>query len=386
MRMTRDDFIQKAREIHGDKYDYSHVIYTNVKTKVKIVCPLHGVFQQTPDKHLHGKCGCPKCAGNKKDTNFSFVKKARDVHGDKYDYSEVCYVNNKTPVNIICRVHGVFQQTPNNHLSGKGCPKCAGNVVLTTREFVEMAREIHGDEYSYDHVVYKNNREPVLITCSLHGDFEQIPYVHLEGSGCPVCSLLHRIEHRDSRLACQKAQLTCLQRYGVTNPMYDNDIKRKHKLIMQSDDVNNRRTQTKRDNHTFNVSLPEYRLGVLLTSIFGDEDVLHNYKSDLYPFLCDFYIRSRNIYIELNAHWSHGGHWYSENVDKQVLDKWLSGSRSYKNAANTFSVRDVAKRNVACQNSLNYIVFWKSDLSDAKHWIELGCPDGQDWIREYSWL
>ena len=222
MRMTRDDFIQKAREIHGDKYDYSHVIYTNVKTKVKIVCPLHGVFQQTPDKHLHGKCGCPKCAGN---------------------------------------------------------------VVLTTREFVEMAREIHGDEYSYDHVVYKNNREPVLITCSLHGDFEQIPYVHLEGSGCPVCSLLHRIEHRDSRLACQKAQLTCLQRYGVTNPMYDNDIKRKHKLIMQSDDVNNRRTQTKRDNHTFNVSLPEYRLGVLLTSIFGDEDVLHNYKSDLYPFL-----------------------------------------------------------------------------------------------------
>lgn len=386
MRMTRDDFIQKAREIHGDKYDYSHVIYTNVKTKVKIICPLHGVFQQTPDKHLHGKCGCPVCAGNKKDTNFSFVKKARAVHGNKYDYSEVCYVNNKTPVNIICRVHGVFQQTPNNHLSGKGCPKCAGNVALTTKEFVEMAREIHGDEYSYDHVVYKNNREPVLITCPVHGDFEQVPYVHLEGSGCPICSLLHRTEHRDSQLAHQKAQLTCLQRYGVTNPMYDTEIRKKHKLIMQSDDVNDRRTQTKRENHTFNVSLPEYRLGILLTSVFGDEDVLHNYKSDLYPFLCDFYIRSRNMYIELNAHWSHGGHWYSESVDKQVLDKWLSGSQSYKNAAHTFSVRDVEKRNVACQNSLNYIVFWKSDLSDVKHWMELGCPDGQDWIKEYSWL
>lgn len=87
----------------------------------------------------------------------------------------------------------------------------------------------------------------------------------------------------------------------------------------------------------------------------------------------------------MNAHWSHGGHWYTEK-DKSIIDEWNTKSKFFKNASKTFSIRDVKKRCVATEHQLNYVVFWKSDLSDVRVWIELGCPDGQDWLKEYSWL
>jgi hypothetical protein len=99
----------------------------------------------------------------------------------------------------------------------------------------------------------------------------------------------------------------------------------------------------------------------------------------------DVIISSRDLYIELNAHWSHGGHWYTDK-DTKTIEEWKSKSKFYKNSAETFAVRDVNKRMTAKENQLNYIVFWKTDLSDVQLWIDKGCPDGQDWLREYSWL
>lgn len=123
----------------------------------------------------------------------------------------------------------------------------------------------------------------------------------------------------------------------------------------------------------------------MLIQIFGEQDVCTNYVSNVYPFKCDYYIKSRNLYIELNAHWTHGGHWYTES-DRLRIDEWNTKSKFYQNAVTTFSVRDVKKRNIARQNVLNYVVFWKNDLSDAYEWINHGCPDGHDWLIEYSWL
>ena len=116
-------FIEKARKIHNDKYDYSKVEYINAKTKVCIKCPIHGEFWQTPTDHLSGK-GCKYCANNVKYTSENFVEKSKKIHGNKYDYSNVNYVNNSTKVCIICPEHGEFWQTPDNHLRGHSCPKC----------------------------------------------------------------------------------------------------------------------------------------------------------------------------------------------------------------------------------------------------------------------
>lgn len=119
LKLTNKEIIKKFHEHHGNKYDYSLVNYKNLKTKIKIICPIHGIFEQTPDSHKSK--GCPLCS--KIDTN-DFINNAILVHVDKYDYKHVNYISAKTKIKIICNKHGIFEQTPNNHLSGKGCPRC----------------------------------------------------------------------------------------------------------------------------------------------------------------------------------------------------------------------------------------------------------------------
>ncbi len=129
-RTTLGEFIRKAKEIHGDKYDYSKVKYINAKTKVCIICPEHGEFWQTPNVHISGGNGCPKCGfkqsgESNKDNTKSWIEKAIKIHGIKYDYSKVEYVNSLEKVCIICPKHGEFWQAPAHHLQGQGCPICA---------------------------------------------------------------------------------------------------------------------------------------------------------------------------------------------------------------------------------------------------------------------
>ena len=131
--LTTENFIEKAKRIHGDKYNYNKVNYVDWKTKVCIICPKHGEFWQRPNGHLTGK-GCMRCAKEKlsaafKLTEEEFIEKARNVHGDKYDYNKVVYVNNHTKVCIICPKHGEFWQTPMKHLAGQGCSKCKNSSL-----------------------------------------------------------------------------------------------------------------------------------------------------------------------------------------------------------------------------------------------------------------
>lgn len=120
---STEDFIRNAREIFGDKYDYSKVQFVNAHTLVKIICPEHGEFEIRACNHIQGH-GCAKCSKNKKHTSDSFIAAAKKVHGDFYDYSEAVYVNAKTKVKIICPKHGPFYQLPLNHAQGTGCPTC----------------------------------------------------------------------------------------------------------------------------------------------------------------------------------------------------------------------------------------------------------------------
>ena len=183
-KITLDEFIKRAKEIHGDKYDYSKVVYKSLSEKVCIICPEHGEFWQLPDKHLRGS-GCPKCSGRVSDIS-DIIAKFRKIHGDKYDYSKVIYNSNKKKVCIICPEHGEFWMTPSGHLSGHSCPKCSGKY-MDTDFFIQKAKEVHGDRYDYSKTKYVRDKIKVIITCPEHGDFLQIPGSHLHGCGCPYC-------------------------------------------------------------------------------------------------------------------------------------------------------------------------------------------------------
>lgn len=189
---TTKQFIEESKKIHGDKYDYSLTLYENNHTKVSITCPIHGQFTVRPNDHLSKKVGCNKCnnggIGKKNKTKSKILDRFRLIHGDKYDYSLVEYIDFDTKVSILCKTHGVFLQTPHHHVNGSGCAKCAGLNTPTTEEFVEKSKKIHGDDYDYSMVDYKNNRTKVILICKQHGQFEVTPNDNLnKKSGCPIC-------------------------------------------------------------------------------------------------------------------------------------------------------------------------------------------------------
>ena len=191
-RLTTEEFIIRANKIQGNKYDYSKVEYVDYNTKVCIICPEHGEFYQTPNKHLLGQ-GCPKCGNTKKLSLTEFIERSRKIHGNKYDYSKARYVNNGTKVCIICPIHGEFWQTPHNHLIGRGCNKCKNNKISvsetkTTEKFVLEARKVHGDKYDYSRTKYLSAKDKVCIICPEHGEFWQEASSHLSGCGCPKCN------------------------------------------------------------------------------------------------------------------------------------------------------------------------------------------------------
>lgn len=187
---SKEEFVQKAKLKHGDKYDYSHVNYKNTYTHVNINCKNHGEFKQFPSSHLQG-AGCAQCHSDKLRSNIkNIIFRANVIHGNKYDYSKVNYINNRTPVEISCKEHGIFKQSFDNHLKGKGCPSCFGNKKLTTEEFIEKANKIHNNKYAYDLTEYKLSSEKVIIICPNHGEFLQTPNAHLtQKQGCPICKI-----------------------------------------------------------------------------------------------------------------------------------------------------------------------------------------------------
>ena len=184
----KDKFIQKSIEIHGNKYDYSNIEYKDNKTKIVIYCKnCNIIFEQIPYHHSVGK-GCPNCSKNKKLSTQEFIIKARNKHGEKFDYSLIDYKNIHTFVKIICPVHGIFEQSPMTHLKW-GCKHCAKTKKSNTEEFIYKAKQIHGEKYNYDLVDYVYSNKKVKIICKEHNYiFEQRPSNHLSKKhGCPLC-------------------------------------------------------------------------------------------------------------------------------------------------------------------------------------------------------
>lgn len=198
LKLTNEEFIEKSIDAHGNKYNYEKTKYLLTNKKVIIACPIHGEFLQLPHDHLKGK-GCSKCgdesASNKlKLTTKEFIEKSLKAHDSKYSYDKVDYKNNQEKVIITCPIHGDFLQIPNDHMTGYGCIKCGKESISqklrsNNEEFIEKSSKVHNGKYSYNKVNYRKNQENVIITCPIHGDFQQSPKHHLEGMGCRKCSL-----------------------------------------------------------------------------------------------------------------------------------------------------------------------------------------------------
>ena len=195
-------FLERAREKHGGKYDYSLVDYKRTDEKVKIICEKHGIFEQKPSSHL--EYGCAKCGHDKKlNSTETFIDKAVKLHGDRYDYSLVNYTGVRDYVKIICKFHGEFEQEARVHLMGCHCQKCANEMISDSKKhtlssFIERSKQHHGERYDYSLVEYKHSCSPVKIICSIHGTFKQNPKEHMDGNGCTKCA---REKNKD---ACRK--------------------------------------------------------------------------------------------------------------------------------------------------------------------------------------
>lgn len=197
-RHTTDSIIQSFRAAHGTKYDYTKVIYGGYHNKVEIICPRHGSFHQSVANHIKGS-GCRKCASEYKSSLFrknteDFIKAAIEIHGEKYNYDQVTYINRSTYVDIWCNIHqSIFRQSPGNHLNGKGCPRCARDRTInakqkTTEEFIYQANLKHNFKYDYSEAIYTKALEKITIICPHHGRFSQSASGHLVGKGCPRCT------------------------------------------------------------------------------------------------------------------------------------------------------------------------------------------------------
>ena len=186
-KISQQEFVSKCSQKHGNKYDYSQVIYTNRRTKIKIYCKIHnGFFEQLAGDHMYGH-GCIVCNINQK-SNQTFINESIKVHGEKYDYSKVNYSNSKSKVNIVCKIHGEFSQRASAHLGGQGCPECAFSVY-NIETFVKKAKEKYGDKFNYSDSIYLGYSKNINITCQVHNNvFFQSPSNHLINcSGCNEC-------------------------------------------------------------------------------------------------------------------------------------------------------------------------------------------------------
>jgi hypothetical protein len=189
LRMTLDNFTERASIKHNGKYDYSNVEYKTTDTKVCIACPIHGQFYQTPYNHLKGK-KCPECSGVRKYSRSHFFKKAREIHGVKYTYELSNKLNAKAKISIRCIEHGIFKQTIDSHINrGSGCPMCAGNIKWNVDDFLAIANETHNGVYDYSAVLtLRSGAQSILdIYCLKHGFFRKRANLHAHGSGCPTC-------------------------------------------------------------------------------------------------------------------------------------------------------------------------------------------------------
>lgn len=181
-----EEIIERSNTKHNNKYEYEFKIHKNGRDKINIICPNHGLFQQTIESHLSGK-GCPQCAGNVKYTVQTISSKLFKIY-PYYEYDFTGFENNESIINIKCQKHGWFKMKASNHLHGQKCKKCS-KIVYSNETFIKICSERHFNLYDYSLTHYESCKSIIKIICPTHGVFKQNARTHFRGSGCPKCEL-----------------------------------------------------------------------------------------------------------------------------------------------------------------------------------------------------
>ena len=319
MSRKKDIFIKKAKDAHGDKYDYSKVDYIDSQTKVCIICPEHGEFWQTPASHVRGY-KCPSCGnlnrGSKKRWNTEkFINESVKVHGNKYIYSNVKYINGHTKICIICPEHGEFWQLPISHIKGQGCPICAGKN-MDTKQFIKNSKKIHGDKYDYSKVDYIDSQTKVCIICPEHGEFWQTPAKHLLGQGCNLCGYKYGKKKKVSTNEfIERANVVHNNKYDYSFVEY-NTVHNKVKIICPKHGMFKQIAYDHLNGHGcpkcgIIFSKSENEIYEYVKTIVGEENVIKHDRLILKGKEIDIYIPSLKIAIEYN-----GLLWHSQKYNK----------------------------------------------------------------------
>ena len=298
-------FLKKAVSKHGNRYDYSKVEYINNATKICIICAKHGEFLQTPVKHLKGQ-NCPRCARNKKLTIIEFIETANKKHDNRYDYSKAEYSNIDTKIYIICTKHGEFLQTPYEHLKGHGCLMC-GNNSISQNEFIDYAKRKYGNLYDYSLVDYKNKKSPVIIICKIHGQFLQTPSKHLSIGSCGCYKCVIDSRKNTTFGFVQSAVVVHGNKYDYSTTDYNGAFARieiicyKHGRFIQraNDHLNNHgcpKCQTI-------ISSGHRRLLELLPN---ELEIVINVRNIMPPYEIDIWIPKYKLAIEYHGYYWHG--------------------------------------------------------------------------------
>ena len=324
-------FIEKSNKKHNKKYDYSKVEYIDSTTKVCIICPEHGEFWQTPQAHVRGN-SCPLCSNKKRGDTFrldkeSFIKRAKELHNNIYDYSKVEYINSNTKVCVICPEHGEFYMTPSNHLLGQKCPKCKGKG-LSIEEIIKKANIIHDNKYDYSKVIFTKMHDKVKIICPIHGEFEQSLSKHIsKKQGCPKCSAINRGKENlySQEFFIKKAKEIHGDKYDYSNTVYNGMNHMIKYICSKHGEIEQRAFDHLRGFGCYKCvnleSKPEIEIYNFLKEKINDE-IIRNDRKILNGQELDILIPSKNIAIEYN-----GLRWHSELFGK---DKWYHYEKTKK--------------------------------------------------------
>lgn len=206
--------------VHNCKYTYKNAIFKGVDHKLTVTCPMHGDWDIAPKNHLVGNGCLKCHVDSLPKSTEKFIEDARKTHGDKFDYSEVVYKTTHDKVKLTCNTCGYcFQQNAKSHITGTGCPSCAQNQRYSTEEYVAKADKVHNGKYSYTNTIYINSETKIIIACPIHGDFEQTAGAHLAGQGCGTCNPGGFNKNLPGRLYYLKVDIANVPHYkiGITN-------------------------------------------------------------------------------------------------------------------------------------------------------------------------
>ena len=333
---TKEKFIAKAKSVHGDLYDYSLVEYYNSHTPVKIICSVHGVFEQKPYAHTNNKSGCFDCYHERsktcqvqptQKTTKQFIEDAIATHGDTYEYGKVEYVNAFTDVMITCKIHGDFPQRPLVHIRGSGYKLCTLSSKYSIEDLRNMCNEKYGNKYMY---IFDENDFGItkyfVVSCEKHGKIDTTPYSHLQSSiGCVRCAYditnEKTLHHREKEFL-----VNYKGKYDLSEFVYVNSTTKSFALCRTHGKFETNAVSLRmghgcpKCSHS-GTSKAEKEIHEYISSLFAQDAVVVDHRYKIAGMELDIFVKDFNIGIEYNGLYWHSVRYKTENYHYDKTEK-----------------------------------------------------------------